>query len=236
MDKIFAPIKRRIIEYIDYKGITKESFYTESGVSASNFKGKGAISELGGDKIAKILTLYDDLDAQWLLIGQGEMIKQPTASVPVVNKFELRTDQEVEQQRVPLFEMEAAASILSIETDPHKEMRPTGYISIPNLPVCDGAIFVRGDSMYPLIKSGDAVLYKQVHSLDWLLWGEMYMVAFTQNGDDFIVVKYINKVDDDPERIRLVSFNHHHAPIEIHLSSIRALALIKASVRYHTMG
>lgn len=75
MDKIFSPIKKRVIEYVEYKGITKESFYNESGVSASNFKGKGAESELGGDKIAKILSLYDDLNAEWLLTGNGDMTK-----------------------------------------------------------------------------------------------------------------------------------------------------------------
>ena len=77
-DKIFASIKKRIIDYISIKGVTKESFYKESGLSASNFKGKGAESELGGEKIAKILSLYDDLSAEWLLTGKGKMLKEET--------------------------------------------------------------------------------------------------------------------------------------------------------------
>ena len=28
------------------------------------------------------------------------------------------------------------------------------YISLPNMPTVDGAVAVRGDSMYPIIKSG----------------------------------------------------------------------------------
>lgn len=43
---------------------------------------------------------------------------------------------------------------------------PIDYIHIPNLPRCDGAIYVVGDSMYPLLKSGDIVLYKQVSGIE----------------------------------------------------------------------
>ena len=81
MDKIFTPIKGRIMLYIDYKHINKLNFYAETGISASNFKGNGSKSELGGDKIAKILTLYNDLNPNWLLTGQGSMLKTNASTV-----------------------------------------------------------------------------------------------------------------------------------------------------------
>lgn len=74
MDKIFSPIKQRITEYINYKGITKESFYNKTGISSSNFKGRAAKSELGGDKLANILTNYPDIHAKWLITGRGFML------------------------------------------------------------------------------------------------------------------------------------------------------------------
>lgn len=76
MDKILAPIKKRVIEYLEYKDITKESFYKESGLSASNFKGKALYSEIGGEALVKILSLYDDLNADWLIRGYGDMLKE----------------------------------------------------------------------------------------------------------------------------------------------------------------
>lgn len=78
MDKIFSPIKGRIMKYIDYKGIKKEDFYEKTSITASNFKGSGAKSEMGGDKIVKILTVYSDLNPEWLLLGTGVMVKTKT--------------------------------------------------------------------------------------------------------------------------------------------------------------
>jgi hypothetical protein len=75
MDKIFAPIKQRILDFVNYKGITKDKFYSRTGISASNFKGIGIRSEIGGDKIVKILTIYPEINPEWLILGKGSMIK-----------------------------------------------------------------------------------------------------------------------------------------------------------------
>lgn len=75
MDKI-STIKENILYFIDYQGIKKEDFYKKTGIASSNFKGSGMKSEIGGDKIVKILTAYPILNAEWLITGKGEMIKK----------------------------------------------------------------------------------------------------------------------------------------------------------------
>ena len=89
--------------------------------------------------------------------------------------------------------------------------------------------------MYPLLKSGDIVLYKEVHDNANILYGEMYLLSFTIDGDDYVTIKYLQKADDEGF-VRLVSYNPHHSPKDIPVDSIRALALVKASVRFNTMG
>ena len=69
--------------YLDAKGIKRGEFFEVIGVAPSNFKGAAKNSELGGDKIAKILTTYPDLSAEWLMADRGEMLKtNPTSETP----------------------------------------------------------------------------------------------------------------------------------------------------------
>ncbi|WP_438712685.1 hypothetical protein ACSTS3_10735 [Aquimarina muelleri] len=75
MDKILSPIKNRLLLYLENKGVSKSAFFQKTGISASNFKGMGMKSELGGDKIIKILTVYDDINPNWFIMGKGTMLK-----------------------------------------------------------------------------------------------------------------------------------------------------------------
>lgn len=69
-------ILERIKEYIDCKGITVAAFERSVGMSNASFskslKNKGAI---GTDKLENILSVYSDISPEWLLTGNGAMIK-----------------------------------------------------------------------------------------------------------------------------------------------------------------
>ena len=122
---------------------------------------------------------------------------------------------------------------MAIFNDNH--ISPDDYLRIPNLPPVDGAIYVRGESMTPLFKSGDIIIFKRLAlSLDSILWGQIYLLSFTAGGDFFTVVKYVQK-SDTTDCIRLVSHNDRFQPKDIPLSSIQALAIVKASITFHTM-
>ncbi len=179
-----------------------------------------------------------NISPDWLITGHGEMLRQgdtQLSKVEINKSFPLRTDKAVDIQSIPLYDINAAAGLTALFND-SASMTPLGYLQIPNLSHCDGAISVLGDSMYPLLKSGDVILYREVKDMqNSILWGEMYLLSFCIDNDDYICIKYIQK-GDDSEHIRLVSHNPYHSPKDIPVSSLRALALIKASVRYNTMG
>lgn len=69
-------IKEKILSYLDFKGVRKNEFFESIGLAPSNFKGAAKQSELGSDKLVKILTSYPDLSVDWLLMDVGDMIKQ----------------------------------------------------------------------------------------------------------------------------------------------------------------
>lgn len=157
-------------------------------------------------------------------------------AIPAIKEqFSLRTDRTIGMQSVPLYELDATAGLVALFDGTTRQV-PVSHLQIPDLPPCDGALYVRGDSMYPLLKSGDIVLYKEIpYTASSILWGEMYLLTFTLDGENYITIKYIQRADDD-RFVRLVSHNPHHSPKEIPADSIRALALVKASVRFNTMG
>ena len=74
MDKI-STIKGRIFAFIESQGIKKTDFYQAVGLSESNFKGKNLSSQPGGDMIVKISTEYPILSLDWLIMGEGNMLK-----------------------------------------------------------------------------------------------------------------------------------------------------------------
>lgn len=76
MDKNLNPLKIRLIQYIEYKGVSREKFFQSVGLSLANFKGKALESSLSTDSLIKILYLNKDLNAEWLLLEEGKMIKE----------------------------------------------------------------------------------------------------------------------------------------------------------------
>ena len=102
------------------------------------------------------------------------------------------------------------------------------------IPKCDGGLRIVGDSMYPLLKSGDIVLYKQLKDIGDIFWGDMYLLSIDIDGEEYITVKYIQKSEREGY-VKLVSQNPHHADKEVAVDRIRALALVKASIRMNSI-
>ena len=149
-----------------------------------------------------------------------------------INKRHTRTDINMDIQEVPLYDTEASASVVEIFSADNT-MTPVDYIRIPNLPKCDGAMPIRGDSMYPLLKSGDIILYKILNDKQNIIWGEMYIVYINNNGDEFLLTKFL-KPSEREGYVRFISQNSHHEPIEFPIDSIQSIAHIKASIRINT--
>lgn len=228
-----SKIVERLKEFIDFKHISISAFEKSVGLGNATFsktlKVGGAI---GTDKLEKILNVYPDINVDWLISGDGDMLNGIKEVAPSED-FSLPTDRHVSSQDIPLYGLDAAAGLVAIFNSTAVE--PTDYLRIPNLPPVDGALYVRGESMSPLLKSGDIVIFKKKSlSLDSIIWGEIYILSFSLDGDTYTSVKYIRK-SDTPGCVRLVSYNPDFAPKDIPLSSITALALVKASLTFHTM-
>ncbi len=198
--------------------------------------GKAALSmiETGKARLSarnkNILVQDFNVNPDWIETGDGKMFN----AEPDLTSYNLRTDRSLPLQSVPLYSIEGTAGLIPL-FEQQQQFEPINYINIPNLPKCDGAIYVVGDSMYPLLKSGDIILYKQLNDVRDVFWGDMYLLSIDIDGEEYITVKYVQKSEHEGY-IRLVSQNQHHADKEVAIDRVRAIALIKASIRMHTIG
>lgn len=177
-------------------------------------------------------------DYNWLLVGKGNPKHQPRlckdelaqGEVEIIHNPKIR--EVINDRSVTLYDITAAANLKTLFTN--KNQYAVGKIQIPSIPFCDGAIYVSGDSMYPILKSGDIVGFKEINSFSNLIYGEIYLVSFTIEGDEYLSVKYVNRSDKEG-CLKLVSYNTHHEPMDIPFASINAMAIVKFSIRRHMM-
>lgn len=226
-----SKIIERISQIIDYKSISTRAFELKIGAS-NGMIGRAVLkkSDISAEWLSKIIEIYPDINAQWLLSGDGAMIAEQTEAMKV-QCITNAPERKIDNQQIPLYDIEAAAGLVLINNG---HSIPIDYISIPNLSPCDGAMQVRGESMMPRLQSGDIVVFKMVTNVQYIMWNEMYIISFEIDGDYYTLIKLIKK-SKQSNHIQLVSINTEHEPIEIPIDAIRQLAQVKASIHYNSM-
>ena len=236
MATLIETSKERLNKYLEIKGISKGQFYRDTALNRGLIDADKLHQELSSDKIATIIAVYKDIDLNWLITGNGDMIKSviPQEHTYITHINQSKVSEKVEEvQYVPYYSFEATAGIFEQYDISEYEI---GRIVVPRMPSCDGAISVTGDSMYPLIKSGDIVAFKLLNDISHIHYGDMYLVCLNEDGDTYIAIKWVKKHESDPQKAVLVSENPHHAPREVYLKDIHKIALIKFTIRYNNMG
>ena len=101
-----------------------------------------------------------------------------------------------------------------------------GNINLPAVAPNCRIVQVSGDSMTPIINSGDMVAIREIESTEIIFWGQIYVVIL----DDYRLVKYLRK-HDDPSMVILRSENPNYDDIEVPRSKIRQLFLVQNVIR-----
>lgn len=66
-------VKQNILQVIETKGITKYEFYKKTRITRGVLDQNNGMSE---ENIARFLAYFTDVDANWLITGEGEMLKR----------------------------------------------------------------------------------------------------------------------------------------------------------------
>lgn len=175
-------IKERTIEFVKFKGITMKSFETKCGLSS------GYVTSMrkgfGSDKLNDVLTAFPELNRDWLLYGEGSMLKDE-------NVGKEGKEEHPNLYTAPLLPISAQGGtlndfVLSVKiTDCEQVVTPIRDV--------DFVITVTGDSMAPDYPNGSQVLIKKVNEKAFIEWGRVYVLD-TCNGS---VIKEVRKGNDD---------------------------------------
>lgn len=174
------------------------------------------------------------VDADWLIKGSGEPFVSYGREQMMLHYVPKSGERYDDTPCVKLYDIEAAANLNTLLD--LNEQPSMGTIACPGMPRCDGAVHVRGESMYPLLCSGDIVLYKVVEpDVRNIIYGEMYLVSISLSGDEYLAVKYVQRSEAGPDWIKLVSHNPAYDPMDVHIADVRWLAVVKVSIHRHMM-
>lgn len=170
-------------------------------------------------RLKKISELYPDLNRDWLLYGEGEMI----------------LDEEGRGRGLPgkdyetlLLPVEAFAGGLQMWSEGVGRNDCRTIVS----PVsgADFAIPIKGDSMEPRFHDGSTLLIKKINDKAFIPWGHT-MVIDTENG---VLVKNIlpdpDKTPGEEECVVVESINPKYPPFKIPMSSIYGLYRVMGTV------
>ena len=226
-------VKDRIFECLKYKGVSVTK--AESLLCWS----KGALlksNSISSDRLGEFYLQFPDVSPEWLLTGSGDMLKQPSTqevSGDIIPLSHPKTPDKIyPMSEFNLYDIDVSAGLSRLfSEDGDRNKAYLGKISIPNMPKCDGAVKVIGDSMYPLLKSGDIIAYKEVHNVESMQYGEIYILQIEDDSDVSVVVKYVKKSSEGNDYLNLVSYNKEHDPKDVRKESITALARVILCIR-----
>lgn len=210
--------RERILQFVDYKNLSKNKFYKETGLS-NGFLDKN--NHPGADKLEQIISIYPELNPEWLLTGKGEMLRDIQNNTIAVNTSIFS---------VKLISQYAYAGYLSSYTDKeYIETLPEVPFLIPEGQTHRGeylAFEVRGESMdddsKDSILEGDLALGRLVQphlyidsKLHYRKWN--FIIVHKTDG---IIIKQITDHNLENKTITVHSLNPRFADRIMHLSEV----------------
>nr|DAV36840.1 MAG TPA: hypothetical protein [Caudoviricetes sp.] len=196
-----SPIKQRILFFAGTLGISKRDFYAKIGVSRGTLESKTGITE---DVITKFFATYPEVSVEWLMTGEGEMLKNSPSC------------KEKKQENSDLVEKIPEVSYNSAIGKPYYDVDflggfneivnsqvsiPTNNIVIQGFEKADFWCNVTGHSMEPKINHGDIIALHKC-TLEDIQYGEIYAVVL----DTLRTIKILRR-STDPKKLRFVPIN-----------------------------
>lgn len=197
-------VKDRLIEYLKFKGIGQNKFAESIGVSSGYVN--NIRKSIQPDKILSIANIYTDLNTEWLLTGNGDMLKTLSSCLPLEMESVKKEGQNY--RLVPLRHIDSVGGIHSSnEIAVNENQYIDGYVPFVNAQEDDVAIFQTGISMIPTIPPGSIMQIRKVERWrEFFGYGNIFVLELA---DGRRITKEVNRYAPNPKEY---VWCHSHNP------------------------
>lgn len=206
--------KERLLEFLRYIKMGQTAFEEKVGLT------RGYISKvkkaIGPEIATKIATAYPELNINWLITGEGKMLKDETVFIE-------HTD-EIDYTRLSgslVYNIDGTCGPVSRSLEDKAYI--IGAINLPGFDRDMPVVQAKEDSMIPRINPNDYVGIQRVFGWDIIYWGKMHFVVM----EDYRMFKILKKCKEDSECVILKSVNEDYDDIKVKKSDIVELYIVK---------
>lgn len=224
-ETIGARVLARVLAHI---GIKSPTLANNVGVEYKRVQNveTGKTKKVSGDLASKIVTRYPEFSLDWLLTGEGPMLKEEKEKERE-EEYEL-LPRITEDKGRPYYDVDFLGGYGEFADDPASA--PVTYM-IDYPPYNKEGVFymnVRGDSMSPEINSGDLVALRPIEAwYDFLLLGKVYAIV-TLSGQR--TIKRLRRGSDN-EHYTLEPINPAYESQEIPKTQIERVFEVLGGIR-----
>ena len=218
--------KERLEHFIAAMGYSVREF--ERAIGVSNGTVRHITDALSANLKEKISANFPQLSMNWLLTGEGEMLRSSKAAPSQPDVNERPVLKEVTQGGLPLIPIDAVAGFNGWDECGVSEMDCTHY-DVPDFAAAhaDFLIRVSGSSMYPKYSSGDILACRKIDEITFLQWGKVYVIDSRQGA----MVKRLFPIEGDSAMLLCKSDNPNYPPFELPKEEIRSLSIVVGAIR-----
>lgn len=224
-----------VIERIKYiireMGLTRGEFANRIDVDSSNLSkylnGKLTIN----DSLINRIVINLGLSKEWLTTGNDlpyAKVKNAVSTISFDGKIGNSNTVSFSDKGTPVYDIDVTTGAM-----PRARMfaneNIVGYVNLPSIPPGCRIVGVSGDSMQPVIRSGDLLAVRELTNIQQIFWGQIYVVVL----DDYCMVKYVRR-HSDPDMVILRSENPNYDDMEIRRTDIRDLMFVQHIVHVDT--
>lgn len=196
----------RLDAYMNFCNLNDNKVTVSCGISnglIGKARKRGSLSQ---DNISKILNIYQDLDANWLMTGRGEM---------------LMSNINIDVKTLPILNIDNVKSNFRINS-----LKPNKFVAA-DLSYADFLLEVNNKINLHKYKNGDLLACKKVDIKDiFFQWNNIFIID-TKLG---VWVKKLMK-GKDSNHLYILSENPNHDSFEIRVSEINSVAVVLGVVK-----